>query len=363
MKMDTWEMPAARVVVSLFRDLLHGRAERARALLRETDPRLVAQACKRHKCCALLHWLLQKNGIQLDGFLGDYLRSAFFANWTRNRELLLIWNEVASALEVEACRPLAWKGLSLASRVFGNLACRRISDLDVIVPREKLSEAGRVLERLGYRYHSRSLGRSPIGLRWAHAVEFQREDGQKVDLHHALRRHPTFKLASPSLWEHSERWEIGENFYAVPGPEDTLLGLLLELQDDIGRGGSHLRVLVDLWFTLEANRGIDWEQFLEARRAERTDLVVLNGLTMFMILTEGREHFPALQTFLGNNRLQILPVGEDEALRLFCNRTWSYGKLWAWRQYRCSLWRACLEWMISLPFRLAAFGRIKNRAS
>ena len=79
------------------------------------------------------------------------LRKLYFANLIRNALLTRELLRLSKLLEEAGIASIAFKGPVLASAVYGDIGLRGFDDLDIMVPREHMAQAKRLLYNEGYR--------------------------------------------------------------------------------------------------------------------------------------------------------------------------------------------------------------------
>ena len=165
------------------------------------------------------------------------------------------------------------KGTAYIAARLPPAAGRRLSDIDILVPREHIEDAEQKLKAHGWKSEDKLTEYDQHYYRdWSHEVPPMRHQARhmEVDLHHSLTP-PTgrIKLASPLLFEALEPLDSSP-FYTL-SPQDMFLhsAVHLFINDEL-RGG--LRDLVDMHL-LVAEFGVKplfWENLIV--RAERLDL-------------------------------------------------------------------------------------------
>ncbi len=163
---------------------------------------------------------------------------------------------IADALAARGVRFAAFKGVTLAIILYGDLSAREYTDIDLIVPAEALDAAEDVVEALGYvNDHS--------DRRFRHAFQgYQRQlafthpDRATVDLHWDFTgSHLPFPLSPADIWRALETVEVGHRHVpAIAGPD---LALLLAGHGTKERWRS-LGWVVDFAVLVERRGDLDW---------------------------------------------------------------------------------------------------------
>jgi hypothetical protein len=195
------------------------------------------------------------------------LREAYLRNVARNTRCLGELRVVADALESAGIPTVVLKGAFLAGEVYGNIGLRVFSDLDLMVPRDKLRNAADTLTALGYAQNHVSDGETVADVHH-HIPPFLKEDHAPIEVHWAI--------SPPSGGSHADPGELWKR--AVPAtaermgmsglcPEDLLLHLCAHLshQHRFAVGLSHV---CDIAQVLQRYGAVlNWEHALD--RAER----------------------------------------------------------------------------------------------
>jgi hypothetical protein len=79
------------------------------------------------------------------------LRMQYMMNAARNMKMTAELLRILQALEKAGIKPVPLKGPVLAEQLYGDVALRQFSDLDILVPRKDADKALTVLEEKGYR--------------------------------------------------------------------------------------------------------------------------------------------------------------------------------------------------------------------
>lgn len=163
---------------------------------------------------------------------------------------------IADALTARGLRFAAFKGVTLAIILYGDLSAREYTDVDLIVPAEALDEAEDVVEALGYvNDHS--------DRRFRHAFQgYQRQlafthpDQVTVDLHWDFTgSHLPFPLSPADIWGALEMVKVGHRY--IPAIAGTDLALLLAGHGTKERWRS-LGWVVDFAVLVERRSDLDW---------------------------------------------------------------------------------------------------------
>ena len=208
---------------------------------------------------------------QLPASVHDRMRYEVHGNAVRNCYLAAEMLRLCRLLEKHGVRALALKGPALASGVYGDLALRQFTDLDLLVHQGDLSAAFAVLAGDGFRTTAplkQIGGELPCG--WE--MTFVRERGLfELDLHWRLS--PPYFPFTPEgdeLWARAVEVDVGPGCVSTLGPEDLMLFLCAH---SAKHGWQSLSGVCDVAQAARAYR-YDWEA-LAARAKSLGSLRIL----------------------------------------------------------------------------------------
>lgn len=106
---------------------------------------------RRHRLLPLVYWTLTRTAPEaLPQTLSHRLKSHLTRNTQRNLQLLGELKRILEQCDAEKLRVVPFKGLALASGIYGNMALREAGDLDLLVRRSDMPAVIELLRRLGY---------------------------------------------------------------------------------------------------------------------------------------------------------------------------------------------------------------------
>lgn len=208
------------------------------------------------------------------------LRKLFLENHQRNiflaGELVKLFNIfTASGISV-----IAYKGPTIAALIYGNLALRRFSDLDIIVRKSDFERAKNLLVSDGYEPQLNiAAARQSDFLRVNYVQQFNRADGRAiVELHWDVApRNFAFDFDMSSLWQRTIEIELLGQKVLMPCPEDLLLLLCVHGTKDLWERFEWIVGVAEL---IRVTPSLDWQRILqEARRTSSTRMLFL-GLAL-----------------------------------------------------------------------------------
>jgi hypothetical protein len=254
---------------------------RIAALLGEhIDWKLVLRMAQEHRVSSLLYWQLSGASPEdVPKDVLDKLRTHFQANQFRNLFLTGELLKLLGELEANGIPAIPYKGPVLATSVYGHLALREFSDLDVLVRKSDVVKAKEVLSYLGYGPHYRmTRAQEQFLLEYDRQFALLRDDGCVVELHWTVTPRPVYFLLGPEyLWQRAERASLGSRAVASFSPEDLLLILSVH-------GSTHLweRIswICDIAELVRVAGNLDWEGLMKRASALNCKRMLLLGLVL-----------------------------------------------------------------------------------
>jgi hypothetical protein len=169
------------------------------------------------------------------------------------------------------------KGLPLALEVYPDLGRRPMSDVDVLVPSDRIAHAMDVLVANGWIPGMDQ----PVPRSWRarHSFSLVHPMGGHIDLHRALGapflRPPWERDPAASVWERAGTIDLAGRAVKVPMPEDLLLQVIVH--GLTGIHGASSRWVADATLLLR-KRPMDWDRIIAEARRHRVVLATRSAL-------------------------------------------------------------------------------------
>jgi hypothetical protein len=181
-------------------------------------------AALHHGLIAPLHTAVSQTGSVPSRILSS-IRVHYLAQVARNFQLTTVLSEIVRNFAAADIEVVVLKGPAVALMVYGQLAQREFTDLDLLVHPRDLTSAQLVLENLSYRGPSRTVR----NLHYEKDVQFVREvDDTLVELHWALNSpNSRFPLEATGIWERLETVSVSRQSIRTLSLEDTLISLCI----------------------------------------------------------------------------------------------------------------------------------------
>jgi hypothetical protein len=274
---------------------------------------LVVERAQTHRVLPLLHrsLALVRDGVPQPIF--ERIRRTTLlvaiANLIRNEEL----TRLARAFHQAGIEIIPMKGPSLAERVYGDVALRIFSDLDILIRPEAVPAAKGLLVELGYQPEPMAPGQEQLHLRVECEYAFSRQDGNLplfIEIHWAVMPGIFGNLLDAvGVWKRSVAGsEPGTRRMSC---EDELLYLCIH-------GWKHcwdsLQWLCDIHeFQGRYRDEIDWKQFLERARTQKVQRIVGTALWLVAQLFGSELHTAVEDVMKRDWRWRRLQVEPDDS--------------------------------------------------
>jgi hypothetical protein len=128
-----------------------------------------------HKSLLLSYLMRDHPELKFSDYAGPRLKGLISFHRFANMKILAHFSKIGKALNGAGIPMLLFKGGAM--KVLRPELSRPMGDVDVLIPEERLEEAVRVCEGLGYLHHREES---------RHAVDFHTENENAVDVHHSV---------------------------------------------------------------------------------------------------------------------------------------------------------------------------------
>ena len=229
----------------------------------------------------------------------DSLRRFQQAHLTRVLSISGELCRVGALLSANHVRFAVFKGPVLAAYLYGQLAHREYSDIDMIVPPEQMAKAEALLGTLGYGNRQGDRAFRQAFLAYQRQYAFVRADfDAAIDLHwHFAGRYFPFPLQPEEIWPTVASIQVGS--CVVPSLSDIDLALMLA-----GHGTKEswkaLSWVCDFAMLIERKASLDWLEVYRRARLHHCGDAVLLGCAMASSLLATPPP-PALSTAIARN--------------------------------------------------------------
>jgi Uncharacterised nucleotidyltransferase len=263
---------------------------RLRALVAgELDWDYLLRLADRHGLQPLLYWHL--NAICADVVPAAYLsrlREAFRRVSALNIFLTRELQRLLALFAEQGIEAMPYKGPALAAEIYGNIALRQFSDLDILVRPKDVRAARDILLAEGYApLPALNDAQQAVLLRTQCNLPFTRERNRLVvELHWAVSaRHFARPFESDDFWSRLNTGMLDGSEINRPAPEDLLLALCVH-------GSKHLwerlAWVCDIAGLVELRPDLQWTTLIARARATGSERMLLLGLCLAAELLDAK---------------------------------------------------------------------------
>lgn len=231
---------------------------------------------------ALLHTTLRRyvDRTRLPPEVLRRLDHGYYQQAVRNARLGAGLADVLAAFAHSGVPVIVLKGVSIAELVYGNIALRRMTDLDVLVRRRDLDVADRLIRDLGYRPDESHRPAEWFRRHHHHLAPYRAHDGSSIlELHHHIFP-PSAGVEVPieDLWRRARPACLSSGPALVLAPADLLIHLCVGLSAvEHFMGG--LKTLCDIAGAIKRyEMELDWGGLLESARGYALEKHLYYGL-------------------------------------------------------------------------------------
>lgn len=205
-------------------------ADKARNLLEHPlDYNYLINKAVNHGVAALLHTNLKAIDAQdrMPAYITEKLETLYYAiassNVTKYQEIV----NILKALNSARIKSIVLKGPAIANTIYGNVALRPFSDVDLLIAKDDLSSVSRILRDLGYVSPEHIL---PIALymKYHFNLPFIKKNGHQIliEIHWDLTdRFKHLPMEISKVWDNAKQIAISGVPALIMEPEDLLVYL------------------------------------------------------------------------------------------------------------------------------------------
>jgi Uncharacterised nucleotidyltransferase len=187
---------------------------------------LTAAACA-HGVAPLIYHNLQRSCVTrvLPPGATETLRNSYYGNAARNSFLYGQLRNVLNGFRDKKIEVIVLKGAALAETVYPSRALRPMSDVDLLVKKEKLAEVETTLLDMGYILQDRAKGKEFYQEHHYHWV-FSKKPDIDIEIHwHVKRPTGAFEIDVDDLWKGAQGIKVAGVEALILSPEVLLLYL------------------------------------------------------------------------------------------------------------------------------------------
>jgi hypothetical protein len=203
----------------------------------------------------------------------ERMRGVYRRTWTANTMRLGQAEQAVGVLDDAGIATILLKGGAIVVRWIGDAGLREMSDVDVLVPRNRARDALAALVAAGWTGVAgdpRALGREDLDR--DHGIGLRGPAGTELDLHWRALREGRACGEAEALWERSEAVALGGRRTRVLAPEDHLAHACAHgaTWDADGR----IDWAADAALILRGAERFDWDRLVGLAHAERLEIPI-----------------------------------------------------------------------------------------
>lgn len=197
------------------------------------------------------------------------LRSSYLRDAVQSFRTTLELNRILAAFLQEELPAIVLKGKALQALVYKRIGLRPMVDADVLVKRDDVDSAERVLTELGYIADESFRAKDWYKMHHHHLAPFLAPDGSTtIEIHHHLvRPYGPLQLPIPEFWQRSRAIRMGSTSMRVFSAEDLLLHVCIHLSFSNRFAGALSGIRDIVWAIAVLGEELDWDAFIN--RVER----------------------------------------------------------------------------------------------
>jgi hypothetical protein len=208
----------------------------------------------------------------------ERLRNHFYLNARRNSFLGEELKRLVHVFDEQGVSVIPFKGPTLAEELYGDIGCREISDLDVLIKREDVLRALEFMTSLGYTPQCRfSKEQMAAYVSTQNEISFVSE-GRKtiVELQWEIApRYFGFPIAPFDLWNHNQA--RSRSGFPSLRTEEMLLMLCVHGAKDLWK---QLKWICDVAELLRVHKDLDWEKTIGLADDSGARRILFLGLSL-----------------------------------------------------------------------------------
>jgi len=240
------------------------------------------------------------------------LKDSYFINSLRNMFLRNEFLTVAKSFNECSISFTPLKGLSFLGRIYQDINCRQMADIDILVKGESLNRVENILVNMGYDKNLQGLKEEYWRTRYCHVSFLRKFDltsriSLEVHWDLDLKRRRIQDAVLPKVWSRLEEEELDGQRIRFLSWEDTILSLALHKR----RSGNNLilKEVCDLVCIINKfSPEIDWDYIIKYSRISRMQA------SLYFILLQVNLFFDNLLTSDISRQLNV-PYWKKKAMK------------------------------------------------
>ncbi len=237
------------------------------------DWEYLLQKARYHKVIPLLYSNLQNICPEaVPEHILKRLQKSCYLNTIRNINLTKELLKLLQLFEIYSIRAIPFKGPILSMSLYGNLSCRQIGDLDILVYQKDFNKTREILISQGYKSHNH--------FGWQESF-FHPEKKVYVDVHKRVtQKYFPCQLNFEDLWQRLEFINIFGKKVANFSSEDLLIILCAQITRDCFEKTQSIFKICDIAQLITVKPDLDWQKVLQLAKSLGSERLLFFGLNL-----------------------------------------------------------------------------------
>ncbi len=206
----------------------------------------------------------------------EKLRQAYYLTLSRGMVLYDVFRKAVGVLKANDIDLMVLKGAYLAEKLYGDIALRQFSDIDLLIREDDGEKAQAVLREAGFQsedYPMAAFLRQQLGFEHYPQMIYK---GGAVELHVRLSRPGEhYEILTENVWQHAETVTLQGIEVKVPDLTDVLIHTCVHLHKHFREGQIQFTGFSDIVNLLHIHAdAINWEELSERCRLYRCEEIV-----------------------------------------------------------------------------------------
>jgi hypothetical protein len=285
--------------------------------LNQENWEMVVSEASRHRIAPLVYNNIKQSGAEslIPDSVVQKFREKYLGNAYRNTVLFHQLDELVASLNEKKIPVILLKGAHLAEFVYRDISLRPMSDIDIMVKEEHLTEAVQVAFEMGYHLMSDHIREKKSNKNVHYAIapdvkHFETLCHTKtkcvIEIHCSIASEVSpFRISPSELWQNSQQTSLNKKQVFLLSPEDMIIHLSLHASYD-DMFGYGLGALYDIAITIQYyNNRIDWKKLWRRSVQWRTNKCLC--VSLYFAKQWFQINFPAemLEKFRINKMVRI----------------------------------------------------------
>lgn len=211
----------------------------------------------------------------------ELFKAAYLHNVRDTARSLHEFSEVAGTLQREGIAFVAIKGITAGEEVYGDPALYPMSDIDILIKREDVSQVAATMAKMGY---LPEMEMDPFYLENYHQVCFSRAGAKPVEAHYRLGMKRYFEIPEDFWWEDLRERKHKGFTCKVLSAEKAVLFAGIHL---FGHGYAPLKFIAGMSEMLRAYKDdLNWHQLIDDSRKFRVYKALMLSLYLAATLLD-----------------------------------------------------------------------------